>query len=481
MAGGTWSPTEQKVRPGFYLVFQAAALAAIKPGARGVVAVPVKANWGPVREFVEITRESELLAIYGEDLVEGATAYKTIRMALLGGAKTVLAYRLADASAAKASITLQDTSATPVNVLTLTTKYETTRPFKVTARTNPVDNTKQDILLYDGTTLLRTFTFVKGAGGVDAAVAAINNDAGNLWVTATKVADGNGTLAVVSGSAFSGGNNGISGVANVDYTNAMTAFEAREFNIFTLDGATDSALQTSVKAWIERIRSEGKGVIGVMGGSSAADADPTQGNARSQSFNHESIVNVITSGILDGVTYISAQVAPYIAGLIAGQKLSESITYAVTPFDDVSPRLTHNQIVAALQAGSLVLVHDGEKVKVEQGINTLTSLRQDQNNQWKKIRAIRVMDAINADLLKAASDNYIGKVNNDEDGRIALINACKQYMETLLRGRLIERDYEVYLDPDYHPALAAPDEVYIKWEARITDTMEKVYGTFLVR
>ncbi|MDI6872279.1 MAG: phage tail sheath family protein [Bacillota bacterium] len=480
MAGGTWSPTEGKVRPGFYMNFVAAALAAIKPGARGIVACPVKAEWGPVRGFKEITSEAELLAAYGAK-VAGTTAYDTIRMALLGGAKTVLAYRLADSNAAKGTIILQDTSGTPVNVLQLDTKYESARDFRVTTRTNPVDENKQDIVLYEGTTILRTFTFTKGAGGEDAAVEAINNDTGNLWITATKLATGNGILAAVTSLAFSGGNNGTAAVANTDYTNAMAAFEARQFNLFTLDGMTDSSLQTSVKAWVERLREEGKGIIAVLGGSAASDADPTQGNTRSATFNYEGVVNVITSAVMDGVTYSSAQVAPFIAGLIGGQRLSESITYATCPFTDVSPRLTHNQIVAALQAGSLVLVHDGEKVKVEQGINTLSSLRQGQNDQWKKIRAIRVMDSINADLLKAASDNYIGKVNNNDDGKVALINACKQYMERLFLGGLVEKDYLVYLDPAYHPALAAPDEVYIKWEARICDNMEKIFGTFVVR
>jgi hypothetical protein len=136
-----------------------------------------------------------------------------------------------------------------------------------------------------------------------------------------------------------------------------------------------------------------------------------------------------------------------------------------------------------LQAGTLLLVHDGEKVIVEQGISTLSSLRQGQNNQWKKIKAIRVMDTINADLLKAAQDNYIGKVINDDDGKVALIVACRNYFDTLVKGRLIGADYTIGLDPDYHgdPPLAAADEVYIKWEGTLIDVMEKIYGTFIVK
>ncbi len=483
MAGGTWTASEPKVRPGFYINFQSAALAQISAGTRGVVAIPVKANWGPVRQFVEITSEKELIDTYTESTTNGATAYISIKFALLGAPNKVLGYRLADASAAKASITLRDTAATPANVLTLTTKYETDRPFKITVRDNVVDANKYDIVLYEDTKLLYVFTFDKGASVVDNAVAAINNYAGNKWITASKIAAGNSTLELVTSQPFTGGNSGISGITNIDYTNALADFEGITFNVLTLDGISDSALQTSVRAWVDRVRDEGKKVIAVMGGSAADDQDIIIGNARSVGFNHEAIVNVVVGGILDGISYSSAEIAPYIAGLIAGQRLNESITYYATPFEDVTKRLTNSEIIAALQAGSLVLVNDGEKVTIEQGINTLTSLSEGQNNQWKKIRAIRVMDAINDDLLKSARDSYIGKVTNNDDGKVALISACKQYMEKLAADDIIMPDFIVMLDPQYHgdPPIAAPDEVYLYWEAAITDSMEKIYSTFIVR
>ncbi|MEW5935518.1 MAG: phage tail sheath N-terminal beta-sandwich domain-containing protein, partial [Bacillota bacterium] len=237
------------VLPGLYLNFRAQALAAIRPGSRGVVAVPVKAHWGPVRQFVEITSEAGITDSYTADESGGATAYAILRLALLGGAKKVLAYRLAGTSAAKASTVLKDGLA--VDVLTLTALYEGTRGngFKVTVRDNPVDPAnKKDILLYEGTVLLRTFTFAKGASIVDNAVAAINSDTGNRWITAAKLADGNGTLADVAGQAFAGGDSGIAGVQASDYTNWLAALETQVFDLLALDGVADSAIQTSVIA-----------------------------------------------------------------------------------------------------------------------------------------------------------------------------------------------------------------------------------------
>jgi hypothetical protein len=486
MAGGTWSPTELPVLPGLYLNFQAAALAAIQPGARGVVVAPVKAPWGPVREFVEITSEAGIIENYIGDQSNGFTAYTTLRMALMGGAKKILAYRLADTNATAASVMLQDDTAT-VDVIRLVTKYPSDRDFKVTVQPNLIDNTKKDLKLFEGTSLLKTFTFTNGS--IQSVVDAINNDTGNKWITATRLTEGTGVLGNVNNVALTGGNSGVANILAADYVNALSAFETQEFNILTLDGVYDESIQTSVKSWVSRVRSEGKGVIAVMGGSAADDTASDAVNkavARSAGFNHEGIVNVGVGVNLDGVNYCSAQVAAYVAGLIAGQKLSESTTYAASPFDDVTRRWSRSEQEQAVRNGVFLLFHDGRMVKVLRGMNSLISLRQGQNNSWKKIRAIRVMDAINADLMRAAEDNYIGKVNNTEEGRLALIGACKQYMQTLSQGGIIEAaGFDVYMNPVYYGPSAVitpePDQVYLKWEARLTDVMEIILGTFIVK
>lgn len=488
MAGGTWSITELPVLPGLYLNFQAAALAAIQTGARGTVILPVKAHWGPVKSFQTVTTEKDLLDKYAASSdSNGSTVYGTIRMALLGGAKKILTYRLADSAAKEAAITLKNT--TTADAIKLTGKYpgERGNAFRVTIQANIVDNTKQDLKLYEDTTLLKTFSFASGQ--LAEAVAAINNDTANVWIVAELVSAATGTLAAVSSQPMTGGNSGIAGIAAADYTNAMAAFETQTFNIMSLDGITDPAIQTSVASWAVRMRNQGKVMITVMGGPSADDtaADAVQkAIARTAGFNHEGIVNVGTGVVLDDVTYSSAQVAPYVAGLIAGQKLSESTTYAASPFDDVTRRWTRTEQEDAVRNGVFIFFHDGRIVKPLRGINSLITLRQGQSQFFKKIRAIRVMDAINSDLQTAAEDNYIGKINNTEEGRLALIAACKQYMEVLAQGGVIEStNWDVYLNPTYHGNNATitpePDQVFMNWTARMTDVIEQIFGTFLVQ
>lgn len=486
MAGGTWNQTDRPVLPGFYMNFEAAALSAIEPGSQGIAAMPVKANWGPVRQFVEIVSEQGINDTYGTDLSGGATAAAVLKLSLLGKPKKVLAYRLADASAAKASATLKDSAG--ADVLKLEAKYEGTRGngFTVIVQTNPVDSTKKDLKLLEGTAVLKTFTFA--GNSVQAAADSVNQNSGNVWINATVIAPGNGTLAAAAGTALTGGNSGTSGIAAADYVNALSVLETQDFHVLSLDGVSDSSIQTSVAAWTSRLRSEGKGIITVLGGSAADDtaADAvSKAAARSASFNHEGIVNVGVGAVLDGTSYSSAQIAAYVAGLIAGKRLSESTTYAAAPFSDVNRRWTRSEQETAVRSGVFLLYHDGQKVKALRGMNSLISLRQGQSTAWKKIRTIRVMDAINGDLLRTAEDNYIGKVNNTEEGRLALVEAGKQYMLTLSQAGVIDSgNFSVYLDPAYYGQGATlkpeADQVYVKWEARLSDVMEQIFGTFIV-
>ncbi|WP_339157481.1 phage tail sheath family protein [Paenibacillus sp. FSL W8-0186] len=487
MAAGNWNLTSQPVLPGLFMNFVSAAGSAIAPGARGVVVAPVKAHWGPIGQFVEVTSENAIKELFSTDESGGATAYTTLYFSLLGGAKKLLAYRIADSSAAPAELVLKNGEASPEEVLKLSAKYSGQRgnAFKVTIQPNLAVPDVKELKLYEGNALLRTITL--GNGDVDAAVAAINEDAGNKWIVAEKLSDGE--LANVSGVTFEGGASGISGITNADYIAATEAFETQDFHVLTLDGVTDAALRTSLVAWIKRVRSEGKGIMAALGGTFAEDTGADAVNkaiARSVAADFEGVINVGTGAVLNGKSYSSAQVASWVAGLIAGQALRESTTYAASPFEDVTRRWTRSEQEQAVHNGVFLLVHDGRRVKVLRGVNSLITLQQGQNKGWKKIRKIRVIDQINADLQRQAEDHYIGKVNNTEEGRQALISAGRQYLQSLAAEGVIEATgYDVTLDPRFYGdgAVMRPedDQVFLTWQADDTDVMEQIFGTFYVQ
>ncbi|MGE7827835.1 phage tail sheath family protein [Paenibacillus sp. NPDC093718] len=488
MAGGTWESTNKPVLPGLYMNFKAAAASAVQGGSRGTVVVPVKANWGPVREFVEIGSEFAISEMYSADSQDGATAYETLYLALFGGPKKLLAYRLADNTAAASSVTLQNAEATPSDVLKLQAKYPGSRGngFSVTVQPSLIDPAARELRLYEGAKLLGTYTSLDGTAASIAAQ--INEDDENLWVTATAL-EAAGVPADVNGAVLSGGKSGNGGLTNADYIEMQDAVEGQEFNVLALDYAADMALLQSFAAWVKRLRQEGRGVMAVFGGSAADDTSKDAAKlaaTRSLALNHEGIINVGTGVRLSGVNYSSAQTAAYVAGLIAGQRLNQSATYAVTPFEDVTRRWTRSEQEQAVRNGVFVLFYDGRQVKALRGINTLVNPAEGQNNAWKKIRSIRVMDAIHADLQLAAEQTYIGKVNNTEEGRLALIGAVKEYLASLSLSNVIEPDgYDVILDPAYYGDSAVntpePDQVFLQWNVKLTDVMEQLFGTFYVQ
>ncbi|WP_028553149.1 phage tail sheath subtilisin-like domain-containing protein [Paenibacillus sp. UNC451MF] len=251
-----------------------------------------------------------------------------------------------------------------------------------------------------------------------------------------------------------------------DYAEMRTAFDTRPFNVFVFDGEYSSEEQAALKAWVAANRDEGKHFMAVIGGNAATDADSVQGNSRSTLNSDMYIVNLINGVSINGTNYTSSQFAPFIAGLIAGSTINRSITYAPVSVNDVTKRMTNSQIKDALQAGSLVLTHDGEKVKIEQGLTT----------SKHKIRAIRTRQAVSTDITKTANDSYIGKIDNNEDGQAALISAVKAYLETLAASNAIA-EVDVILDPQH---ASKGDSVYLSISYREVDSMERIFLTVTI-
>lgn len=475
MASGFWSETDKPMRPGFYNRFKAAALSRIQPGKRGIVAMPVKANWGPTKEVVTVKDEKDLIDKFGNDIKY--TAYKLGRLALLGQPKELLLYRLVDGTEKAASITLKDTTPTSsIDVLKLDTKYPTTRDFNVTLRSNIVDASRTDIVLYEGAKQLYVFSGLTGT--IEEIATAINNNVENKWLKATKMDEGNGKLASISNETLTNGNDGTSSVANEQYIEAMTILEGHKFNGFTLDGVTDSALQTSVKAWIERNRKNGKKIRAYLGGN--IEETIVESNSKSQSFNYEGINYVgAVGGVLDGIEYTPAETACYIAALGERQDLKESLCNAATVFENVTRNLTDEEIKSALQAGTMILRYDDGTVIVEDDVNTLKSYGTDQNETWGYLRAIKFMDSVDEDTSLTGNRQYVGKVSNGRNGQLAVISALKQYFETLESGGLVE-GFTVEMDAELQ-ASAKNDEFYWRWDAKYINVMKRIYGTGYIR
>jgi hypothetical protein len=438
VSGGTWTQADAQntaTRPGIYINFIGQAQAAVQVGAQGIVAVPGTADWGLVNGVTAVTSEAQIPALLGS----GQSLPLLVAQALRGGASTVLAYRMAvSGAAAKASLTLNAGDASGAALL-VTSKYEGVRAngFTVKVSTNAADASQKDLTVLEAGTVLEVFTGADNAtianriNGTDITVNA------SRYLTATvQGATGRSLGNNGSGAPMTGGNSGES-VTATEYTQAMTALETQQFNLFVTGDTTNTAIQASVRAWVERLRAEGTRIMATMGGASLS----------------------------------GAQSAARAAGMIARAGFAESVTKADSSAADVTARLVNSDIKLGLQSGLFLWTVDGGRVVAEQGINSLTTFTQTQGRNFRKIRTIRTIDAVASTIATAASQNLIGKVNNDAQGRAYAIGLITTSLDIFQQAGAIEPGYTARANS----IQGDPDEFYVTIEIAPIDSLEKVF------
>ena len=469
MAGSIFQVGETKVRPGVYVRVTniGEPQEAIVP--QGIVAALFRASWGPLGEVTYLESADAVTSTFGS---EGTTdaAIEAFR----GGCRRVVGYRLGSGGA-KAAITLKDTAATPADVVTITAKYEGVRgnDFKVTVRDSLADATKRELLLYEGVTLLQTITFAEGTEEPQALVDAVNAS-NSPYITATKVADGNGVLATVTQQALTGGQDPT--VDGASYSAGLSAIEAIDWNVLAVD-TKDTATHAVVQTYIDRVRNEGKRVMAVVGEPTSVPLATRLADARA--FNDPAIIYV-ANGFKgsDGVTREGYKAAARVAGMVAAAQITESLThYVVRNATELAGALTNAEIEQAINSGALVFTMSAQKqVHIEYGINTFITVTADMDAGWKKIRRVRTRDNL-MDRIAATWDPIIGKINNSPDGRATLIASAQGIINRMIgEGALLQGT--IFEDPNNPPQ---GDSAWFVVQVDDLDSAEKIYIAFQFR
>ncbi|MGG1555000.1 phage tail sheath family protein [Paenibacillus ferrarius] len=437
MAGGTWT-AQNKVRPGSYFNFSTSGTLG-SLGSRGIVAMALAMSWGPSKQIITINAGDKVETLLGYDITDSKLLLVN---EALKRAKTLLLYRLNVGTKATAT----------VGSLTATAKYGGLRgnDLKIVIQTNIDDNSKFDV-----STLL---------AGVEVNKQTVANIAGltpNDWV----VWSGTGSLTATAGAALTSGADGS--VVNSDHTDFLAAIEVQEFTTIALT-STDSGLKAVYASFVERLRDdEGVKIQVVMENYHTAD--------------YEGVISVKNGVVLaDGTTLTAAQAVAWVAGATAAAEVNESLTR--TAYDgavDVNPRYTNSQIEAALVAGDFLFTQSQGRALVEQDINSYTSFTPDKDRRFAKNRVLRVLDAINNDLKRICDSYYLGKVDNDDDGRNLLKNEYVKYLEGLqsigaLQNFDSKTDITIAQGED-------SDAVYAEYYVQPVDAIEKIYNKVWVK
>lgn len=469
MPKGTWSEDNISSLAGIYNRFLTKAKETISGGNHGILAMPIRANWGEIGEVVEVTSFSDLTDIFGKDITY--SAYKLGKLAFLGGPEKLLLYRIADSSAAYGTVALQNTEDTPADTITLKTKYKSSRDFNVTISQNIVDENKIDIILYEGTIEVGRVEEIEN--DLDVVVTAFNQNFDEI--VASKNVGATGKLALVTNVRFAGGNDGCTNITAAEYQEAMNELGKYSIDGFTLDGVADRDIQGSVLEWAKELKDNGKDVVVFVGGNSSI----AEANAASKSFDDSNIVNVGTGGSYQGLQYTAAEVAVYIAGLTLGLNIKDSLCYRKTIFDDVSPKLNVTEMKQALKCGTFVLIKEDDDVIVLDDKNTYTSYTESKNSVFGEIRGVRFVNIVNQDTL-VKNKQYIGNITDSEDDKIALLCALKKYFETLEKAKVLT-DFVVEIDDSIPESLKAEDALFWRWDAKYTRVKKRIFGTGYIR
>ena len=470
MAGVTFTSGEQKVRPGVFVRVQNIGQPVVPALPQGIVAGVVKSNWGPINTPITIATNEAIRDVFGsgESLTMLTEAFK-------GGCSKLEVVRTGTGGA-PSTIVLTDTATTPENVVNITAKYPGTRGnnFTVTIRDSLTNASLREFLLYEGATLLLTVPFAKGTAEPDALVSALNSSQANKYVTAEKIAAGNGTLKAVANAGMTGGLDPTT--TTNDYLTALTSLEAIDWNVLVVD-SEDPILFTSIQAYINRVRNAGKRVMAVLGQKTNVELSTRLTLARS--FNDPAIVFVVNGFSYADETAIEGYKATgRVAGMIASADVTESLTHAVIQgATGLVGALSNTDIESALNSGALVFTLNSQKqVQIEQGINTFITPTADLDMGWRKIRRVRTRDTL-IDRIGATWDLLIGKINNDANGRATLMAAAQGVINEMINeGALIAG--QIYEDPTNPPE---GDSAWFIIQVDDTDSAEKLYLTFQFR
>lgn len=463
----TFTAGETKIRPGEYHRIQNAGGLPTAGARNGIIAGIVSANWGPLNKAVTLDPNTDVGTIFGNgntvDLIpemfkEGATRGYFVRVGTGGTAGT---------------LTLKN-SDEETDAITITANYVGDRAITVSIRDSLTNTSERECIIYDGTAVFETIKFAKGAeGGEAAALAAAFASSKNF--TAQSKTDSGALKAVTQEALTKGANPTVNTQA---YSAALAALEPYAWNVLCVD-SEDPAVHALVLAFLQRVYAGGAYPMAVLSEKSASgDLDARMKKAAA--FNDAKVIYVLNGGednagnIHEG--YINAA---RIGGIVAAVPANQSVThYVVSGYADLAERLTNTEVEQALLSGCIVLtVNSSGQVWIEQGINTLITPSGDEDDGWKKIRRAKTR----FELMQRIGDTVaplIGKVNNDTDGRAAIIAAAQSVVNQMAAEKKIQAGGSVYEDPA-NPAKG--DSAWFIIAIDDIDSIEKIYITYRFR
>lgn len=179
---------------------------------------------------------------------------------------------------------------------------------------------------------------------------------------------------------------------------------------------------------------------------------------------NEGVINFTTEDIKVGdKTYSASEYCARIAGILAGLPFTRSSTYFV--LDEVESITESETPNEDIDNGQLILISDGENIKIGRGVNSLTTTTLEKTEDFKKIKIVEVMDMMLDDIRDTFDSSYVGKVPNTYDNQVLFFTSVNAYFKGLASDDILDSSYDNKVTVDVKSQRLA-------WESIGTDTTD---------
>ena len=403
LGGGKWL-FQNKVLPGSYINFVSKDRATVEFADRGFAAMALDLDWGP---------EGEIFAVESADFQKSTTeifGYDYTHEKMNGlrdmfkNLKTGYFYRLNNGA-------VKATSAAGK------ARYAGVRgnDLKLVIAAN-----------VDETSLFDVTTYLEGTIVDKQTVADMANLADNKFI----VFDRTYTLAATAGMPLTGGDNGAS-ITGMQYQEFLDKVEPYYFNILACL-STEATIQDLHIQFTKRMRDD----VG-------AKFQTVVWNK--ENVDYEGVISIKNKVTDEGEK--PSSLVYWVAGAEASCAINRSLTNKTYDGDfTVDVNYKQSELEKATRAGMMIFhrVTDAVggdivgDVNVLDDINTFTSITKEKNGDFCDNQVIRVLDQIAIDIARLFNKQYIGKVPNDNDGRMSLWKDIVFHHQTLQGIRAIQ-------------------------------------------
>lgn len=436
--GGGFFLTQNKVLPGAYINFISAARASATLSDRGIAAMPFVADWGEEGKVIEVTTEDfqkYSLQLFGYDYTH---PQMQMFREIFKNAKVLYGYRLnSGTTKAKNDYAVAKYGGSRGNALTIVIENDVDTEGGFLVKTL-LDNTEADI------------QSVKKAQELQ------DND----FVTFQKEA----SLQTTAGMPLTGGTDG-EGRTGANYQKFLEKIEKYSFHTLGCNTAEKEVIDLFI-AFTKRMRDE-QGVKFQTVVYRAENAD------------YEGIISVENKLLnVDENLFGEFSLVYWVTGASAGCAVNKSNVNKVYDGEyEIDTNYTQRQLEDGVKKGKFLFHKVGEEVRVLDDINTFVSVTVDKNEDFQSNQVIRVLDQIGNDIAVLFNTKYLGKVQNNNAGRIAFWNDLVTYNNELQRLQAIT---------DFEPEQLIVEQGESKKSVVVTNpvtpvmAMSKLYMTVIV-